>query len=234
MSERRNPEGQGLEPASCAFPGCPKSTEAALGDRHLCLEHFTVTCFEQLDDCERRLGSSLKLDQDPDSLQQLLTEFAEQAAKLAQRRTDLENLERARLCYIQIVAGEIGRRLRRSPRTATVIPIQIRGEENGRAWEEEAKTLTISRQGALIECRRPVRDGDRFLISRQDTGQQAGARVVWQRNMPEGKQEVGVELMDCENFWGVDWSTANSSNGTRPRADRSTAREGCCAKPPES
>lgn len=200
-----------MKTEACGFPDCQRGAEATLGDRHLCLEHFTFSCFQQLDECERCFDAPLTLSENPDTLQQLLADLAQQATDLSKRRHDLNNLERARLTYIQVVAGELGRRLRRSPRRITVVPLRIRCEEPGLLWEQETQTKNISPRGALIHCTEPVKVGDKLWIWRLDTGRQATAQVVWQRSTSGRDREVGIEFVDCENFWGLDWNVGSTA-----------------------
>lgn len=191
----------------CRIAGCRTNADASLGGEHFCLEHFICSCFQRLDECQQWLDAPVSRREDPDALQQLLADYARRAEDLFRRGVNLSNLERARLAYIQVVADELSRRLRRSPRRLAAICLRIRSEEPGPAWAEETQTKTISRRGALIECVQPLSVGDKLFVTRIDTGQQTRAQVAWHRSLPEQHLEVGIEFLDCENFWGLDWKT---------------------------
>ena len=141
-------------------------------------------------------------------MSQFVHECVEQANDLAQNAKDLDNLERAKLLDILFWAGELGHRLRRSSRKKACIPIRVRCEEPGRLWEEEAETQRVSRYGALVTCQHQVEIGDTLLVMRMDTGRQARARVAWRERENGGHQEVGIEFVNCENFWDLDWNAA--------------------------
>src|SRR5712691_11509954 len=97
-------------------------------------------------------------------------------------------------------------RRRRSPRRAASIPVWLRREGPGRTWEEETETRVLSRYGACLECRHAVEAGGILAILRRDNGQRATARVRYCRFKAEGHREIGVEFLNCDNFWDVHWN----------------------------
>ena len=62
----------------------------------------------------------------------------------------------------------------------------------------------------MLECRHPLRPGEILLVVRTDTGRQAKARVVWRRRELGRRQEIGIEFLDCENFWDLFWDLDES------------------------
>ena len=139
-----------------------------------------------------------------ESMQQFVEESARQATHIAHTVDDLDNLQRARLLDILLWAGELIRRLRRGPRKAAIVPIQLRSETPGRPWEEETKTRMLSRHGALVECHHPVQVGENLKVLRLDTRQEAQARVAWQRRKGSGGSEIGIEFTSSVELWDVD------------------------------
>src|SRR5262249_11573285 len=119
----------------------------------------------------------------------------------------LANLERARLSKIAQLASALGRRMRRSPRMAAFVPVRLQSKVPGHPWEEETRTRSLSRYGALLECQNPIRTGERLLVAREGTSLEADARVVWKVPKRSGRQEVAIEFLNCDNFWGLDWGT---------------------------
>jgi len=199
------------ESENCSFSGCERNAGATLGGHSFCLEHFIFTCFERLDECQGWFEAPLSRDPPTESIQQILAECTRQATDLANRKDGLTNLERARLIYIPMVAADLGRRLRKGSRKTVTIPLRLRCAEPGRHWEQDAQTRTISRRGALIECTRPVGIGEKFFLVRLDTGGQATAQVVWHQCKEEGRVDVGIEFVDCKNFWQLDWDMEETS-----------------------
>jgi hypothetical protein len=101
---------------------------------------------------------------------------------------------------------------RRSNRKATAIPIWLRNEELGPVWEEETETQIVSRCGAGLRCRHLASAESIVVIVRRDTGRRAKARVRYSRYNPDGKRELGIEFIDNDNFWGLDWNSSGSGD----------------------
>lgn len=47
-----------------------------------------------------------------------------------------------------------------------------------------------------------------MIIVRRDTGRRAKARVRYCRYNPDGRRELGIEFIDNDNFWGLDWNSS--------------------------
>jgi hypothetical protein len=97
-------------------------------------------------------------------------------------------------------------RARRSPRKPAFVRVWLRRETGDRIWEEDTQTQMLSRHGAAIECRHAVQTGEVLAIIRRDNGKRVNARVAYSKYSPSGDREIGVELLDNENFWNVNWS----------------------------
>jgi hypothetical protein len=97
---------------------------------------------------------------------------------------------------------------RRSNRKTASFPIWLRNEELGPVWEEETETQTVSRCGAGLRCHHLVSVESIVVIVRRDTGRRAKARVRYSRYNPDGERELGIEFMDNDNFWGLDWNSS--------------------------
>ncbi len=104
---------------------------------------------------------------------------------------------------------------RRSNRKAVTIPIWLRNEGLGAVWEEETETQIVSRCGAGLCCRHLASPESIVVIVRRDTGRRAKARVRYSRYNPDGKRELGVEFIDSDNFWGLDWNSSEPGD-SRP------------------
>jgi hypothetical protein len=76
------------------------------------------------------------------------------------------------------------------------ISIRLISERPGRHWEEETQTLDMSHHGARLTCQHAVESADILKVVRIDTGKQMEARVVWQRRIAPGTQEIGIEFIN--------------------------------------
>jgi hypothetical protein len=123
------------------------------------------------------------------------------------------NLARARLIDVLLWAAELLKQVRRGPRAGMVVAVVLSGGADGDAWEETTKTLTVSRHGASLICARALVQGESVKITRLDTGQNCMARVVWLARREESVLEVGLELLNEQNLWGVDWDLPEAPLG---------------------
>lgn len=188
------------QPDPCDFPDCKEASAASLENRPLCREHFLLACYARLETCERLLLERPFAEAAFGSVRQFTLECIKQVNAFADSAETQTNLERARVCDIMLWATELSQRIRRSPRKPLPIPVRLLSEEPGHPWEEDTVTRIVGRYGAALECEHPVRIGERLLVIRKDTGQRAWARVLFRHSKQPGRQEIGIELLDCETF----------------------------------
>jgi PilZ domain len=201
--------GKTAEP--CANRGCEENAASFLNGEALCRRHFIDTCYARLEQYEEtRKAHSLSISE-AESMRRFIHECSRQADEIEHRAKDLDNLDRAKLLHIILTASELGRFLRRSPRKAAAIPVRLSCEKLGASWEEDSKTVLLSRYGASVQCSHPAKPGECLQIVRFDTGQKAQARVAWQRPSENESVRIGVEFVDCDNFWGLDWAAVEET-----------------------
>src|SRR2546428_3569394 len=194
------------ETLRCSVSDCEESAAGSLEGCSFCREHFTFSCYEELDQCRDWQGERLSRDRTAESVRRFLIECYLQVANLSSVE-EFNRLERAELLDILLRATHLSCRLRQNPRLTVSIPVQLRCEVPGGTWEEETRAKSLSRHGALLECQHPVRTDEILLVVRTDTGRQAQARVAWRRRTIGGPQQIGIELLDRDNFWEFDSST---------------------------
>jgi hypothetical protein len=197
--------------AHCNFPDCHEEVASSIEGEALCRSHFISVCYSRLEQYEEmRVGRGLDI-ADAETMREFIQECSQQADAIENTTKDLDNLERAKLLHIVLSANELGRHLRRSPRKEATIAVRICCDRLGGAWEEDTDAVLLSRHGAAVRCRHPVKLGESLQIIRSDTGQKANARVAWQRPSGNDGMRMGIEFVDYnkfDNFWGVDWALA--------------------------
>jgi len=103
---------------------------------------------------------------------------------------------------------------RKTDRVALGIQIRIFGADvEGRAFSEEARTLEVSRTGAMILANRNLTPLEEILIRRERTGKEAPAQIVGQvRKEPDGFV-YGVRLLDPSiNLWDINFVPLSESD----------------------
>jgi hypothetical protein len=186
---------------SCSVESCGDVVSAEIDSRLFCLNHFLSVSFQELQARHKRLL------QKPDAVaaaafKEFLATWARQADELADDAHLEDQQTKARLLEVLAWISSTGKSLRRSPRTATAVPVWLRREDPRRTWEEDTWTSTVSRHGAGFVCRHPVEKGGMVILTRKDKGGgRASARVVYSRIDSEGQRQIGVELVDRDDFW---------------------------------
>jgi len=189
----------------CGVQGCAQTAEAAIDGESLCRSHFISHCYAQLERFDGMQKTHRLSMPDAESVRRFINQCSRQADEIEHGARDLDNLDRARLLHIILWANEVGSYLRRSPRKVAAIPVRLSCEKIGSAWEEETQTVLLSRHGASLRCGHSTKPGEPIQLVRLDTGQRVAGQVAWQRSAESDGIRIGVEFVDCDNFWGLDW-----------------------------
>lgn len=196
----------------CSVAGCDQAVAATLEGEELCGGHFISVCYAQLeryDEIQQKGGGLIA--SYSESVRRFINECSRQADEIEHATKHLDNLDRARLLHIILWANELGRHLRRSPRKAASIAVRLCCDKVGNAWEEDTQTVLLSRHGATVQCGHSAKPGEAVQLVRLDTGQEVKARVAWQRPVESAGIRLGIEFLDCDNFWGLDWGVVEET-----------------------
>lgn len=197
-------------PAHCEASGCERAATAAIGSRAFCLDHFLSSCGDEIELRNSRLKRGDYDRAATESFRVFLAECARQAKQLGEDKVTVDPQQQAGLLEILLRASDLTVRLRRSPRQPASLPVWLRREDPGRTWEEETRTLAISRHGAGIPCRHFVETGGTLVVARRDNGRRTQARVAYCRFDSQGQRQIGVEFLDRDDFWGLDVDSAET------------------------
>lgn len=190
----------------CSVTRCGKPATGSLGSDAFCREHFMLTCYGLIESFSQQLADREHWSEaSTEELAHSLNQITDQAVQLGLGAQDLSNLERAQLMDILMWVADVRARLRRSSRKRVSVAVRLLSERPGRVWEEETTTRAVSRYGALLESRNPVEVGQELILVRVDTRQQAQARVAWCGFRKQGRQELAIEILGSDNFWGMEW-----------------------------
>ena len=213
-----SPEVQLLhEPSWCAAASCSARAAIDFAGRDLCLEHFLPACITEIESRNERLRN---LPFDPsatEALKTFIATCAQQAETLAANAVTQQpeqltekSAEDSRFTRSQMKStildfllrlSQLNQRIRRSPRTASAISVWLRREDPHQTWHEETWTVSVSRHGAALLCRRPVEKGGTVVLCRKDKGSRAEAQVVYSIRDAEGRKQIGIQFNDPTNFW---------------------------------
>lgn len=189
------------ESSRCSVEPCENFAAAEVDTRPFCLQHFLSVSFPQMQSHYDRLRGK---ECDPGAtaaFKEYLAAWAREAMSLVESARFEDQQTKAGLLQALLWVSQASKSLRRSPRSTTAVPVWLRREDPRQTWEEDTWTSTLSRHGAGFVCRHPVETGGTVVLTRKDKGRRAAARVVYSRMDSEGRRQVGVELIDREDFW---------------------------------
>lgn len=94
---------------------------------------------------------------------------------------------------------------RRSERVLVDIPVLIRGESGGRAFQEETFTVTVSAHGALLMLETEVSLGQKLTVRNPKNSDEREVRVAYKGAVHAGLAQVAVEFRGpAPEFWQMD------------------------------
>jgi hypothetical protein len=218
------PAGQtAIEVKHCFAESCAEPAVAQFGERSLCMEHFVCSSVRELESRGQGLRNQPSSSEATESFKELLASCAAQAKALLESENSSQLSGKERLLDILLLIAQLNQRLRRSPRTAANVPLWLRREDPGQTWEEETWTSSISRHGAGLICRHRVEAGRTLFLCRKDRGGRARARVVYSHFDSGGDRQIGVEILDRDDFWDASElgrsTQATTSTAVAPRTE---------------
>jgi len=106
---------------------------------------------------------------------------------------------------------------RRSDRVSLTLLLEVSGKDSqGHDFKDSAKTLVISRHGAVIILERELSDEQRIHLRRQapgETRREGAARVIGQFGRQREGYLYGVEIVDNGvDLWGIEFPPIAESN----------------------
>ena len=91
---------------------------------------------------------------------------------------------------------------------AIAIPVTLSGKDaSGVEFTEKTRTAVIDRRGGKIATKCDLTLGSEMTLHNLIVGQTARVRVVWvgEKRSAKEPREVGVQLLESKNFWGIDF-----------------------------
>ncbi len=185
----------------CSVEPCGEFVAAELGTRQFCLRHFLSVSFHEIQSRHEHLRGAEGDAAATGAFRESLIAWAGQAFSLVEDARFADQQTKARLSEALVWVSLADKSLRRSPRSKIAVPVWLRREDPRQTWEEDTWTSTLSRHGAGFICHHPVQAAGTVFLTRKDKGGRAEARVVYSRLDSEGRRQIGVELIDRDDFW---------------------------------
>lgn len=112
-------------------------------------------------------------------------------------------------------APEAKRDTRRSKRVYISMPVLVKCQRGGQAYEEQTVTEAVNAQGCLLRLGVAVERGQKITILNIKSTQEMECRVAYVGQSEGGKTQAGVEFTrPAEYFWHIafppdDWNPAD-------------------------
>ncbi len=128
----------------CSSEACSERAVADFDARRLCMEHFLVVCFQELEARNERLKSH-PAGTETESLRKFLSESVEQVQKLSECDRFSDSETKSQLLEFLLRASQLSKGLRRSPRLSSSVPVWLRREiPAGRGRKKPGRLLLAS------------------------------------------------------------------------------------------
>lgn len=205
------------EKSRCHLASCDEPAAADLDDGPLCLQHFLAVSLREMDVWNERVKKESFETAAVKDFKKFLADCETQARKLSEAESAHHARTKQRILEVLHRISQLKRGLRRSPRFATSLPVWLRREDPSRTWEEETWTSSVSRHGAGFSCHHSVDIGGEVVLCRRDRGSRVRARVVYSRFDAEGQRQIGVELLDQDDFWDLERVSTSAASYASPQ-----------------
>ncbi len=103
-------------PAKCTFSGCERLAAASLELHPFCPEHFILTCYSELEECNRWLEAVRSSYTTAESVEKFLTECIHANKELFEQVAGLSDPQQARILFIEMWVGDLQHRMKAKPR----------------------------------------------------------------------------------------------------------------------
>jgi hypothetical protein len=102
---------------------------------------------------------------------------------------------------------------------AIALPITLSGKDaNGVEFKEKTRTIVIDKFGGKIATKCVLSLGSEMTLHNPVVGQTAKIRVVWvgEKRAAEEPYEIGVQLVESQNIWGIAFPPYERQEGALP------------------
>jgi len=84
------------------------------------------------------------------------------------------------------------------------MPILVYREKDSKGMRELTNTVDVSKQGACISTSRLWEIGEKIWVEKPGNQVRTLARVAWLKKGDLTQFLIGLDILDCKDFWGLD------------------------------
>ena len=189
--------------AACGWAGCGSGSEATLDNRPLCRSHFYDMAVKRIDEYRAGLQQIDSAGGDRTAILKFLSEVISRTTNLVASVKFLSPRQREQFFELSLSAADLYKRVQRSPRVKRNMPILIYREMDFTRKQELTNTVDVSKRGACIATSSLWEIGEKIWIEKPTRKLPTLARVAWLKKSEASQFLLGLEILDCEDFWGL-------------------------------
>jgi hypothetical protein len=188
---------------ACGWAGCGSGSEATLDGRPLCRNHFHDMAARRLEEDRASLQRMEPAGPARSAILKFLSEVVNQTTSLVARAKFLGPSQRDQFLELSLSAVELYKRVQRNPRTPCNMPILIYRGTDDAGGQELTNTVDVSKRGACIRTSRKWEIGEKISIEKPGNQVRTLARVAWVKKGEPTDFLIGLDILGCEDFWGL-------------------------------
>ncbi len=194
----------GMGEAACGWSGCSSKPEATLDGHRLCRNHFYDRAAKRLEEHRARLRRIGPCRADRTATLKFLSELISQTTALVASAKFLDPGQRDQFLKLSLSAAELYKRVQRNARMRRNMPILVNRETDSTGTQELTNTVDVSKRGACIATSWLWEIGEKIWIEKPGSQLRTLARVAWVKKGEPSQFLMGLDILDCEDFWGLD------------------------------
>jgi hypothetical protein len=193
-----------MREVTCGWSGCSSKPEAALDGYRLCRKHFYDRAAKRLEEYRAALRRTATGKVDHTATIKFLSEVISQTTTLVASAKFLDPVHRDQFLRLSLSATQLYKRIKRNARRRLNMPILVYREADSTRMQELTNTVDVSKQGACIATSWLWEIGEKIWIEKPGNQLRTLARVAWLKKGEPTQFLMGLDILDCEDFWGLD------------------------------
>jgi hypothetical protein len=189
---------------TCEWSGCSSSGEATLDQRPLCRIHLYDMAAKRVEEHRARLKQSEPIGATRIAILKFLSEVINQTTTLVATAKFLSPSQRDQFLELSLSAIDLHKRVQRNPRIPRNMPIVVYRETPSEGKKELTNTADVSKRGACVATSHLWKTGEKLWIEKIGNERRALARVAWVKKSEPSRYLIGLEILDSEDFWGLE------------------------------
>ncbi len=172
--------------------------------RPLCRNHFYDIAARRLEEHRAHLCQGDPVGADRIRILNFVSELLSETTILVASAKFLGQEQRNKYLELSLSAMELYKRVQRDPRVSRNIPILIYRETDSDGRHELTNTVNVSKRGACIATSGLWVTGGKIWIQKPGNEMRVVARVAWMKKNAPSQFLMGLDILDCEDFWGLE------------------------------